>query len=301
MSARSAARGILGVALLLWCIAPLWAQPDLGNAERGNQEQEGKFAKGKYVIKLLIPGDPGTPENYRTAVGAFVAVNDDDDDADDVADNGDPTVANENDLVLVTILAMGGMPDTDSLVVRWDNEIDVYTKPGKSPELQLQSPASIPFEKFRAIDIPNTKVFEIYLEGDQVSELRDIEMTAVYDKEGTNWGDEIAITVMKVDVVATGLTGAVSEMKEEKPGAFVHWNLDNDDGSPNDVPATPVFSFGNPPTDVPKHPGADYAQDTQAITEEDDLLQVQLSLAPSADALASGTLTLRRSGAGVRV
>jgi hypothetical protein len=81
--------------------------------------------------------------------------------------------------------------------------------------------------------------------------------------------DHIAIfTVIGIDLQATDLYGTVTDTTEESTGAFIHYNLDNDNSSNNAVPST-------------KHPGADYYETTSAVTGEDDLMPLTMSLSPS--------------------
>ena len=61
----------------------------------------------------------------------------------------------------------------------------------------LQSGGSIIFGEFVQED--GCKEFWLYLEGLAASDaLRDIQMTAIYNKEGKDWGDEIRITVVGI-------------------------------------------------------------------------------------------------------
>lgn len=96
--------------------------------------------------------------------------------------------------------------------------------------------------------------------------------------------DTIKVTGVTVDLAATDLDGAVSQLEEENPGAFVHYNVDNDNSSDNSQGA-------------PKHPGGDYLEEGP-ITGEDDLLPVTMAFAPD---LHEGVVTLARSDSSVRV
>jgi len=55
----------------------------------------------------------------------------------------------------------------------------------------------------------------------------------------------------------------VPEDKEENPGAFIHWNIDNDNNS-----------YGG----TPKHPGGDYLETTASVAGEDDLKKLTCAL-----------------------
>jgi len=58
---------------------------------------------------------------------------------------------------------------------------------------------------------------------------------------------------------ATLIDPPLTEHEEEDPGAFVHYNIDNDDDSDNTLGGT-------------KHPGNDLLQQEDPVTDEDDLL-----------------------------
>lgn len=88
------------------------------------------------------------------------------------------------------------------------------------------------------------------------------------------------VTVVKVDLTASDLYGTVSETDEETIGAFVHFNLDNDDSSNNSIGA-------------PKHPGGDYLEPNNPVTGENDLKSLGMSLTPSFD---FGSVVLTISG-----
>ena len=89
----------------------------------------------------------------------------------------------------------------------------------------------------------------------------------------------------KVDLTAADLDGVVADDKEENPGAYVHWNLDNDDSSNN--------SSGSP-----KHCGGDYLQNAK-VTGEDDLEPLTMSLTPNT--LKKGTVVLSVSNAKAKI
>jgi len=82
------------------------------------------------------------------------------------------------------------------------------------------------------------------------------------------YGSDV-VTIVDVNLAASDLFGEVAEDDEDLPnGAFIHFNLDNDDSSDNTQEA-------------PKRPGADYAQNgTTPVTGENDLKLIELSMAP---------------------
>jgi len=96
--------------------------------------------------------------------------------------------------------------------------------------------------------------------------------------------DKVKVTVVEVNLTATDLDGTVAEDKEESPGAFVHYNVDNDNDSNNELGGT-------------KHPGGDFLE-TGQVTGENDLKPLAMWLAPD---IREGDVVLSRSNAAVRV
>ncbi|MGI6494604.1 MAG: DUF7689 domain-containing protein [Kiritimatiellia bacterium] len=83
-------------------------------------------------------------------------------------------------------------------------------------------------------------------------------------------------------MAATDLDGTVTDAVEDTPGAFVHWNLDNDDSSNNSVGS-------------PKRSGADYLQAGAAkVAGENDLKSLAMSLQPN---LNQGSVVLNIANA----
>jgi len=92
------------------------------------------------------------------------------------------------------------------------------------------------------------------------------------------------IYVVEVGLSAYDLDGSVAESDEEDPGAFVHFNLDNDNDS-NNTPGSP------------KRPGADYLETTNSVTGENDLESLKMSLTPLlAPSLDFGSVVLSTPG-----
>ena len=74
-------------------------------------------------------------------------------------------------------------------------------------------------------------------------------------------------TVAAMYLTADELGRTLPDPCEETCGAFVHYNVDNDDGSLNSVEA-------------PKRPGAGYANDTNPVTGENDPCSLSLTMSP---------------------
>ena len=88
------------------------------------------------------------------------------------------------------------------------------------------------------------------------------------------------------DLVATDLYGAVADATEGTVGAYVHWNLDNDDASDNALGA-------------PKRSGADYLQTGVAkVTGENDLKALAMQLQPD---LNQGSVVLTIANARAKI
>ncbi|MCX8109439.1 MAG: HYR domain-containing protein, partial [Verrucomicrobiae bacterium] len=106
------------------------------------------------------------------------------------------------------------------------------------------------------------------------------------DSSGNPSHCTFTVTVLKVDLTAADLDGTVAEANEDSPGAFVHWNLDNDDSSDNTSGA-------------PKRPGADYLQTGAAkVTGENDLKSLAMALQPD---MSQGTVVLTIGNAKAKI
>ncbi len=138
-------------------------------------------------------------------------------------------------------------------------------------------------KKFERITLPKT--FDtpheggqnpwFYVEGiSQSISQGDVEFSLSYTVGGKTFKDVINLTVVGVNLKATDLDGnVVSNQYEEDPGAFLHFNIDNDNDSDNSVPPSPST----------KLPGADYSETTNPVTNEDDVKSLEMSLLPSLD------------------
>jgi len=96
--------------------------------------------------------------------------------------------------------------------------------------------------------------------------------------------DYVKITVVEVNLSATDLYGQVAPEHKVNPGAFVHYNVDNDNNGDNALGA-------------PKHPGGDYLK-TGPVAGENNLKLLTMSLSP---ALQQGLVVLARSNGNARV
>jgi len=89
-----------------------------------------------------------------------------------------------------------------------------------------------------------------------------------------------AIVGAQIDLSAIDLYGTVAEGNEENPGAYVHYNIDNDNGN---------TSGGNPIADK---------DEDGPVSGENDLKQATITLKPSS--LETGKVILKRSNTKVR-
>lgn len=131
------------------------------------------------------------------------------------------------------------------------------------------------------VEYPTSEVGgrKFYLHGHGVSEeLRD---RVILASHGTSEAiDKSKFTELKVNLTATGLDGEVSDDEEESAGAFIHWNIDNDDDSDN--------TLGHP-----KHPGGDFLQTNATVVGENELQSLQLEVSPIS---AAKIITLKSAG-----
>ncbi|MBN2053475.1 hypothetical protein JW905_01050, partial [bacterium] len=70
--------------------------------------------------------------------------------------------------------------------------------------------------------------------------------------------------------IVRDLDGIVPQEHEQNPGAYIHFNLDNDNNSDNSLPSL-------------KHPGGDYAEVIDPVVGEDDLMMLTIDLDPDSE------------------
>ncbi len=143
-------------------------------------------------------------------------------------------------------------------------------------------------------NMPNDTVpATLYVEGYATSGgVRDVTLQLEYGYwMDTVTSDNINITVVKINLSATDLGGTVTEENEENPGAYVHYNVDNDSDSDNSEGA-------------PKHPGGDYLEDEDSVSGENDPKLSVITLQPSVGsfglALDPVKVVLKRSNTKLR-
>ncbi len=157
---------------------------------------------------------------------------------------------------------------------RSNNNLKMWTSPAKTSKIMNGI-------SFSSSQLPKT----IYVEGISPGTTY---IRAQYTPPSGNGTaeDKVKITVIKVDLTATDLDGAVADATEATTGAYVHWNLDNDDASDNAV-------------GYPKRSGADYLQiGAGKVTGEDDLKSLAMSLQPG---INQGSVVLNIANANAKV
>ena len=222
---------------------------------------------------------PDAGKTEETVPGGFVAYNDDDDNGNGTADrleNG--PVNNENDLVKITIkrpLPYTLIGYVCFNVTEGAGKVRIWTSQTKGG-----TPVTLP--AIYPLSDPNFPK-ELYVEGYETSSgLRDVTLSAYYTVSGKTFYDHIKLTIVDLNLTATDLYGTILDRNEEDPGAFIHFNLDNDNDSNNTV-------------EGPKRPGADYADDTTPVTGENNLKPLSLYMTPL---LSEGVVTLSNTSQG---
>jgi len=144
----------------------------------------------------------GVSENEEENPGGFVAVNDNDDDGDDVADRLDTQVTGgDDDLVQVTLsVTPSGLPGSDQVRVTWTGQekVDVFKtnskwSGGASSEIALG-------KTYAVSALPK----QLNVEGDGASDaLRDVEIKLELLHQGTVChSDLIKVTVVEVTITS---------------------------------------------------------------------------------------------------
>jgi hypothetical protein len=191
--------------------------------------------------------------------GGYVGVNRDDDNGNGIADKDESgTVNNENDLVAIhlTITPTINTGTVTLSATSGGNKIKIWNEATKGTE-------ALNSWNLASVSLPTI----LYVEGISAdTNERDVVLTLTYNGEEC-CADTVIFTVVNVDLTATDLWGTVTEAHEESPGAFVHFNLDNDNSRDN--------SSGSP-----KRPGADYLETAGSVTGENDLKPLYMALTP---------------------
>ena len=202
------------------------------------------------VVKVDVTID-GVGEDKEESEGAFIP---------HVADAADGRWTEEgtNALVAVSITCEPrDLPDGETVAV---------TVPEKSLYVRHDGRyAAVPEHFDFSAGLLNDIKFVLHGH-DESGGLRDRKIKAEHESSGAK--DMAKYTDVKVDLTAMDLFGMVGENEEDQDGAYVHWNIDNDDSSDNAVGA-------------PEHPGGDCLQTGEVqVFGEDDLKPLAMSVSP---------------------
>ena len=233
--------------------------------------QDGFTASDQLLIKVislnLIASDPpvGSAHEICHKDVLFIPVNDNDSDGDMKLDFIDTYIpGGDPDIKAIVLASPTWAEDSDIngyITVTFPTTIRAYQNKDKTGWVAIGS------KSFSFNELPVL----IYLEGRSHSAVLDAKVKVVMTLDsGVKCRDEIRYTVLRVGLLATDLYGTVSSVYEENPGAFVHFNLDNDNNSINSVPSS-------------KHPGADYNETSASVENEDDLKSLTMTLLPLLD------------------
>ncbi|MGI6124208.1 MAG: PKD domain-containing protein [Acetivibrionales bacterium] len=236
----------------------------------------------KYtVIKVDLDMD-GVADPNETIEGAFLAVNDDNDDwdgivdvddgynKDNVAGNDDDGNAAEDDLVRITLHAVEPADLTGSVVLNGDSSaLSVWTNAKKGAGNRVTLPATY--------STPAGMPRELWVEGIAESGIRGGQLSLTYTLGWQTFSDIIKITVHNVNLSIWNGRGAdlkpVADADEYTLGAYLLVNSDDDNR--NNMP-----DCYDP-----------------AVNGEDDLAKITLDWG----AFTTGTLELITTGANYRI
>lgn len=171
----------------------------------------GEGAKNGLVPIRVDLEVEGVIEEQEETVGRFLAVNNDDDNGNQVADNNpaETPVAGENDLVKITLRA-AFPPDQNNFLVRLNveqgtNQIRIWTKPNKETLVDWQI-------VYYAAELPR----EFWVEGfTNSTALRDVEMVLESVTTPTTCQDRVRLTVLKVELELTNTGRIVASPENE--------------------------------------------------------------------------------------
>jgi hypothetical protein len=192
------------------------------------------------------------------------------------------TCGDSEDEIIVTVVAVDKIVKEDDPT----NDGPLYAALGGSVDLKvLSNPAGVSFPTnwpvWEIIDEPGSGA-TLSPNGDEAL-LSNLTIVGDYTVKATcgDSEDEIIVSTIAVELNLTAYDlddEEVADSDEENPGpgAFVHFNLDNDDESDDSVGA-------------PKHPGGDYLQTTDPVAGENDLKALTMSMEPS---LSEGDVVL---------
>jgi len=225
-------------------------------------------------------------EDEEVSRGAFSAANTNDTDEDGIVDKDDPNVPGEVDLIKVVFRKPAPGAKVDQIRQEEDHGLADYAFISASggPEVKLWKNSTKSAGEFTEImvsvdDLPLT----LWLEGRAVSSApRDVSVHASWGVKLLDLASDTGkATFLSINLAAHDLFGVVAEDDEETEGAYVHYNIDNDNGNTD----------GGDPV-------ADYTE-TGPVTGENDLKPATAALSPLVP--TGGTVALKASSEGIKV
>jgi len=220
-----------------------------------------------FTVVRVNMGMTGVWDDEETCKGGYIALNDDDDNNNCIADRDDTgTVNGEDDLVEITLDKVQPETLTGEVtlkVLSGGSNIKVWTTSTKGTEITLPKTYSTP------ADLPKN----LYVEGYSASgSVRDVTLALEFTVGGQTFDDRIKATVVKVDLDAS----EVDDRKEICEGQWVPLNGDNDNNN----------------TTADK-------DESGTVTGEDDL--VMITLAQVIPNELTGVVTLKPTAGGSKI
>ena len=174
--------------------------------------------------------------------------------------NGTPTVADIASLTPVTFICEPNDLPSDSIIrITHSGKGTLYQREAGGSELMPVTTLTT--------DAASLGGKDFFLHGSTVSSTVADSFIRIEhpDSEAV---DEAMYTVLNLSLDMPDLfhSEAIPSEEKQNPGAFIHWNIDNDDESLSLV--------------VPKHFGGDYLQTNESVENEDDLVPLKITIKP---------------------
>jgi hypothetical protein len=182
----------------------------------------------------------GVPENEEYSPGGRVAMNEDDDNNNDIEDKDEAPVNGEDDLVAISLSILPANLDTGEMELKVVNATSVRIW-SSADKQGLIIPTGDPLDwskKWPVQQMPQT----LYVEGTSVPYAREVllQLSYIVDLSECIHSVLVRFSVVKVDIDA-----GLNEIDEVNPGKYinVNWNDDDGDGwTPNDTPPNGVYA-----------------------------------------------------------
>lgn len=218
------------------------------------------------ILEVDLDVEGITNEEQETDPGKYIGVNKNDNNGNHIQDRYDDDVSGEEDLVEIN-LSLGTEINYGiaMLELRWDEEqeecpIKFWMYPTKTTDLTPEGSWGYGYIQWdlETETMPTT----LFVEG-----IMDGYVYLYFSYNNVLWYDDAVFNVIEPSLLAYNIDNYFTmEVEEEDPGAYVHFNLDNDNSSDNSLGA-------------PKRPGADYLE-TSSVSGENDLKRLLISIYP---------------------